>query len=233
MNNCLSSNPHVISVHSFEDLIQVPFVADVNAACLVRSMKGDFHEVVANLTHLKQNINVIEIDDLLKLPLCEDGKLAVQQIISDFNSLSDFGADPVLNLIRHYEQDVDNPGFPTDVYSWHVDRAPFVSSTFLCTYYGPASEIIPNAHVEQKILVPDIRIELRKLFGGNDTDFDAFLEENFYDLHYRAISDAQITNLGNGHLWRLACDSPDSACLPCVHRAPLEKKGEVRLMMIC
>jgi len=220
-------------VSSFHELVDFPFQGVVNSACWHRTLNGNFSEIVSLLDSHQQNINVIEIDELLKLPLSEDGKLAVQQIVSDFNSLSDFGADPVLNLIRHYEQDVDNPPFPTDVYSWHVDRAPFVSSTFLCTYYGPASEIIPNAHVEQKILVPDIRIELRKLFGGNDTDFDAFLEENFYDLHYRAISDAQITNLGNGHLWRLACDSPDSACLPCVHRAPLEKKGEVRLMMIC
>lgn len=220
-------------VSSFRELVELPFQGNVNSACWHRTLNGNFSEIVSLLDSHQQNINVIEIDDLIKLPLSEDGKLAVHQIVSDFNSLSDFGADPVLNLIRHYEQDIDNPGFPTDVYSWHVDRAPFASSTFLCTYYGPASEIIPNAHVEQKILVPDIRIKLRKLFGGNDADFDSFLEENFYDLHYRAISDAQITNLGNGHLWRLACDAPDSACLPCIHRAPLEKEGEIRLMMIC
>jgi len=57
--------------------------------------------------------------------------------------------------------------------------------------------------------------------------------EHFFDLHYQAKPNTQPTNLGIGHLWRLAVDHPESQVLPCVHRAPKEKKGESRLLLIC
>ena len=133
----------------------------------------------------------------------------------------------------NYERD-DFPLFPTDVYSFHVDRSPVPTDTFLCTYYGAASDILPNAQAVQKILVPEIRAELKKLYQGNeDAGFEAFLSEYFFDLHYQAKPKAQPINLGLGNLWRLAVDNPQSKVIPCVHRAPKEKTGERRLLLIC
>jgi hypothetical protein len=36
-----------------------------------------------------------------------------------------------------------------------------------------------------------------------------------------------------GHLWKLAIDHPESPVLPFVHRAPKEKIGQNRLLLIC
>ena len=87
--------------------------------------------------------------------------------------------------------------------------------------------------MKQKILIPEIRAELSKLYAGEPEGFEAFLSEYFFDLHYQAQSDAVPINLGLGHLWRLAIDHPQSKVLPYVHRAPKEKNGETRLMIIC
>ena len=74
-----------------------------------------------------------------------------------------FGASPILNVIKNYERDDSYPFFPTDVYSFHVDRSPIPIDTFLCTYHGTSSEVIPNTQAKQKILIPEIRDELKKL----------------------------------------------------------------------
>ena len=83
------------------------------------------------------------------------------------------------------------------------------------------------------MLVPQIRDELKKLYGGPDEGFETFLAENFFDLHYRAKPSALPISLGRGNLWRLAVDYPESKALPCIHCAPREKTGEPRLLMIC
>jgi hypothetical protein len=105
-------------------------------------------------------------------------------------------------------------------------------ATFLCTYYGAPSQIVANSEVEQKIMVPEIRAELRKLYGGKEENFATYLTEHFFDLHYRARPNAQIVNCGVGHLWRLAVEHPESKVPPCIHRAPAEN-GEPRLLLIC
>jgi hypothetical protein len=92
------------------------------------------------------------------------------------------GASPILNLIRCYERDESFPFFPTDVYSFHVDRSPVPTDTYLCTYYGESSEILPNAQAEQKVLLPEIRDALKKLYGGTEEGFESFLNEHFFDL---------------------------------------------------
>ncbi|MCP4883313.1 MAG: hypothetical protein GY908_05945, partial [Flavobacteriales bacterium] len=168
-----------------------------------------------------------------ELNLSEEGQIARNILIKDLKALKDYGAEPILNLIKCYNRDEVFPFFPTDVYSFHVDRSPISVDTFLCTYHGDPSEIVANSKAKQKILIPEIRDKLRKLYDGPEDGFDSFLEEHFFDLHYQAEPGSIFTNLGNGHLWRLAIDHPDRQVSPCVHRAPKEKSGEKRLMIIC
>ena len=204
----------------------------MNAVCWSRDLVGDFKEIVDQL-ELKDNITEIYTEDLLALHLSEQGIFARDIILKDMQLLSDFGASPSLNLLKHYERDDELDFIATDVYSYHVDRSPIETDTFLCTYYGPASDILPNAQVEQKILIPEIRDKLKRLYDGPDAEFEQFLEEYFFDLHYQPKPDAQPINLGVGHLWRLAVDHPTQQALPCVHRAPVENEGEYRLLLIC
>ncbi|MEI9956237.1 MAG: DUF1826 domain-containing protein [Ferruginibacter sp.] len=196
------------------------------------TLAGDFAEIV-NKVSLKENITVLDQSALNTLQLSEEGQLARETLLNDLKLLTAHGASPGLNLIRCYDRDDAFPFFPTDVYSFHVDRSPVPTDTFLCTYYGEPSEILPNAQAEQKVLVPEIRDELKKLYSGAAAGFESFLSEHFFDLHYRAKPAACPVSLGTGHLWRLAIDHPGSEVLPCVHRAPTEKAGQPRLLMIC
>ncbi|MGZ4091155.1 MAG: hypothetical protein ACXVNO_10580 [Bacteroidia bacterium] len=218
-------------VNSFQKLVSTPFQGEVNAICWNRQLKGNFSEIIAK-TETNQNITDLHPEELLKLQLSEQGQLAREILINDLRLLKDLGASPVLNIISYYDRD-ETSFFPTDVYSFHVDRSPVPVDTFLCTYYGAPSEILPNVQAEQKVLVPEIRNELRKLYDGPDDGFESFLTEHFFDLHYRAKPGAQPINLGLGNLWRLATDHPGSNVPPCVHRAPKEKAGEKRLLLIC
>ena len=85
----------------------------------------------------------------------------------------------------------------------------------------------------KKCSFPEIRQELKKLYDGPTEGFEGFLTEYFFDLHYHAQPNANLINLGQGHLWKLAVDHPESQVLPCLHRAPKEKSGEPRLLLIC
>lgn len=163
----------------------------------------------------------------------EEGEKAKAIILQDWKLLEEEGAMPVLNIIKKYERDDEHPFFPTDVYSFHVDSSPIPSSTILCTYFGDASELIPNSQALQKIKIPEIRQKLRSLYKGKDSGFEQFLSEHFYNLHYQALPDAQPINFGIGNLWRIAIEHPGSNTLPCVHRAPFELSGQKRLLMIC
>jgi hypothetical protein len=232
MKDLPNAEHQIRCVTNFEELVSMPFYGDVNAICWTRNLTGDFGEIVEKIK-LNENIAVLGEEELLALDLSEQGQIARETLLNDLKLLADYGASPTLNLIRCYDRDDAYPLFPTDVYSWHVDRSPIPTATFLCTYHGEASEILPNAQAEQKVLVPEIRAELQKLYGGSDEGFESFLSENFFDLHYRAKPTAQPINLGLGNLWRLAVDHPESNVLPCIHRAPKEKTGETRLLMIC
>lgn len=219
-------------VTNFQDLVSTPFRDEMNALCWSRQLIGDFSEIVNKIQH-KENIAIITEEDLLKLQLSEQGQLAREIILNDMKLLKEHGASPNLNLIKYYERDNMYPFFPTDVYSFHVDRSPVPTDTFLCTYFGESSDILPNSEAEQKVLIPEIRSELKKLHHGTDEEFESFLSEHFFDLHYQAKAKSIPISLGQGNLWRLAVDYPESPALPCIHRAPKEKPGEKRLLMIC
>jgi hypothetical protein len=219
-------------VSNFQDLVSTPFQGDINAICWTRSLSGDFAEIVRKLVP-KENMCELELEDLLALALSDEGKLARDILIQDMKLLETHGASPILNIIKCYEREGGETFFSTDVYSFHVDRSPVPADTFLCTYYGATSDILANADAEQKVFVPEIREGLKKIFDGSAEAFESFLVEHFFDLHYRAKTNAVPINLGVGQLWRLAVDHPESTVLPCIHRAPKEKDGELRLLLIC
>jgi len=232
MTHLFPSEKQVHTVTNFEDLVATPFREQMNAIGWTRKLTGDFAEIVDKVV-LDGNITVVEQTELLALQLSEQGQLAREILLNDWKLLTAHGASPSLNVIQYYDRDDTYPFFPTDVYSFHVDRSPIPTDTFLCTYHGAPSEILPNAQARQKALIPEIRAELKKLYGGADAGFEAFLAEYFFDLHYQAEPDAHPINLGLGNLWRLAVDHPESQVPPCVHRAPREKSGEHRLLLIC
>jgi len=232
MSNTFSDSGQIGVVSTFSELIQTNFKGEKNALCWYRNVDGDFSEIVGQL-RIKENITEVHPEDLITLQLSEKGNLAREIILNDLQLLADFGASPSLNLLKCYERDDEFDFISTDVYSFHVDRSPIATDTFLCTYHGAASDIIPNSQAEQKILIPEIRAKLKELHNGTEEEFENFLKENYFDLHYQVHEDAKPVNLGLGHLWRLAVDHPKQQVLPCIHRAPLENEGEYRLLLIC
>ncbi len=232
MSTTFLDNDQIGTVATFSELVQTEFKGKQNALCWYRNLEGDFKEIVRQL-QLKEDITEVSPEDLLALQLSEMGKKARAIILEDLRVLTDFGASPSLNLLKCYERDDAFDFIATDVYSYHVDRSPIATDTFLCTYHGAASDIIANDQAEQKILIPEIRNKLKALHQGPEEEFESFLKEYFFDLHYQAKPFAQAVNLGVGHLWRLAVDHPKQQVLPCIHRAPIENDGEYRLLLIC
>ena len=228
----INAENQIQRVTTFKELVHVPFEGNINALCWERIVEGDFSEIAGKIKPI-ENITSIEPDELQTLALSKQGNLARQTILADWELLKAHGAQPTLNLIKYYDRDATHPFLPTDVYSFHVDRSPVPTDTFLCTYLGQASEILPNAQAEQKVLIPAIRNQLKKLYTGPDEGFEAYLSEHFFDLHYQPKPNAQAINLGLGHIWRLAVDYPGSKVKACVHRAPQEKEGQCRLLLIC
>lgn len=232
MSNTFSSSSQIGIVSTFSELVHADFKGEINALCWYRNLDGDFNEIVTKL-RLKENITEVFPEDLLALQLSEKGSTAREIILNDLQLLTDFGASPSLNLLKCYERDDEFDFISTDVYSFHVDRSPIATDTFLCTYHGAASDIVSNSQAEQKILIPEIRAKLKEIHDGPEEEFEEFLKENYFDLHYQLNTDAEPINLGLMHLWRLAVDHPKQQVLPCIHRAPVENDGEYRLLLIC
>lgn len=227
-----SFDEQIMVVHTYEDLVSTPFRGKMNAICWTRKLAGDFAEIVDQVP-LNENMKVVEAEELLSLNLSKQGQLAREVILTDLRLLQAHGAAPILNLIESYERDDVYPFFPTDVYSFHVDQSPIPADTFLCTYYGQSSEILPNAQAQQKVLIPELRDELKKYYHGTDEGFEHFLNEHCFDLHFEAKPNASPIRLGIGELWKLAIEHPERQSLPCIHRAPKERPGQKRLMLIC
>ncbi|UQB69726.1 DUF1826 domain-containing protein [Epilithonimonas zeae] len=232
MSKTFSNHHQIKTVSTFKELVETEFQGNNNAICWQRNLVGDFGEIVSKL-ELKDNITEVSIEDLENLTLSDNAQLAREIIINDMQLLTDFGASPSLNLLKNYERDDEFNFISTDVYSYHVDRSPIATSTFLCTYFGTASDILPNNQAIQKILVPEIREKLKELHDGKEEDFEAFLKEYYFDLHYQPKANAHPINIGLGNLWRLSVDHPEQTVPPCVHRAPVENEDEYRLLLIC
>jgi hypothetical protein len=232
MSHKFSAHKQIGIAATFSQLISTDFEGETNALCWYRNLEGDFKEIVSKL-QLKENVTEVTPNDLLALQLSEQGNNAREIILIDWQLLTDFGAAPVLNLLKCYERDDAFDFIATDVYSYHVDRSPIATDTFLCTYHGSASESIANEEAVPKMLIPEIRAQLKALHDGPAAEFEDFLKEHYFDLHYEAQPNTTPVNLGVGHLWRLAVDHPTQQVLPCIHRAPIERDGEYRLLLIC
>lgn len=220
----------ILQIDGIQDLIAKDFNGRINAMCWQRELKGDFLEIVKKI-EATGNLLTLKEKQIIELDLSMQGQLARKVILEDIRVLKEHGAEPTLNLIKYYDK--DDSFFPTDVYSFHVDHSPVPTSTFLCTYYGASSDILPNKQAIQKVCIPEIRAKLRALYDGAESGFNDFLKAYYFDLHYDAKENAEIINLGNGNMWKLAVDHPKSKVLPCIHRAPKEKKDESRLLLIC
>lgn len=204
----------------------------VNALCWERTQRGDFAAVAAALVRGDEMIVKLDEARLRGLALDEAGRVAAGVMLEDFSRLRERGLEPELNAIWDYPR--DEGMVPTDVFSWHVDSATVPAATWLCTYFGAASEGLPNAEAVRRVDVPGTRAALRREFGGGEgAEFEAWLSENCYDLHYAALPGARPWAFGIGHLWRIAAQYEGAPVLPCIHRAPTTVPGAgPRLLLI-
>lgn len=228
-----SDHPRIKRVHSFEELVTTRFADGVNALCWQRELPADFGEVVAAIG-ASEGITSLDEPTLQALAVSADGRAAIDFLVEDLRLLRDQGLSPVLDCIQGYPRD-DEPGpVPTDVYSFHADSATVEADTYLCTYYGAASEGLRNEDAQQRVAIPATRFALLKEFGGADNEaFREYLKDNCYDLHYATRPEARPFSFGVGNLWRIAIDYPGSPVPPCIHRAPETVSGQPpRLLLI-
>jgi hypothetical protein len=233
MSPHLEAEGRVRCVKSFEALLAARFDDGINAFCWERSLPGDFAEAVENLG-AGEGILALDEAHLARLPVDAAGRAAIEILLEDQRLLRAHDREPVLNCIYGYPRD-DQPGpVRTDVFSFHVDRAPVEADTWLCTYHGAPSEGLQHGEAQRRVDIPATRAELLALFGGDDGhDFREWLSEHCYDLHYAALPGARPFSFGVGNLWRIAVQWPGSLVPPCVHRAPDPLPGESpRLLLI-
>jgi len=221
-------------VGGYAELLATPFAGGVNALCWERTLPGDYAEV-ARLLGNGGGEAITELDeDLLQaLPVSPGGRLAIDSMLADLRWLQDHDLDASLNCIHGYPRDDEAEVVCTDVFSYHADRAPVVASTWLCTYFGPPSEGLPNEDARRRVDLPETRAALLREFGGaDDAGFAEYLSEACYDLHYAPAEGARPYGFGVGNLWRIAVEHPECPVPPCVHRAPETAPGQKRLLLI-
>lgn len=227
-------SPRIRRVGSFAELLATPFADGVNALCWERTLPGDYAEVVGLLGHGDgEAITELDEERLLALPVGPAGRVAVDCMLADLRRLREHDLDPALNCIHGYPRDEEAGVVATDVFSYHADRAPVAAATWLCTYFGPPSEGLPNEDACRRIDLPETRAALLREFGGaDDAGFATYLSEACYDLHYAPAKGARPYGFGVGSLWRIAVQHPDCPVPPCVHRAPATAPGQRRLLLI-
>ena len=227
-------NPNRVGfVKSFDELTQTPFSGDINALCWPRALPGDFQDVLDRL-QADAGVTTIEDAELRALKLSPAGALARDILLADRALLRGQDLDPSLDCITGYARDAADGPVATDVYSFHVDRAPVQTDTYLCTYVGRSSEGLANECAVRRVDVPQTRVQLLKNYGGADDErFIAYLSEQCFDLHYQPRPGAVPYSFGQGNLWRIAIAYPGAPVPPCIHRAPLTPPGSpARLLLI-
>ena len=221
-----SKYPRLRRVNSFQELVATRFAHGVNALCWERTLEGDFGEVVERLGP-GEAVTTVDEARLTALPVSAAGRVAIAQLLADLRRLREHHLDPALNCIHGYPRDATPGPVATDVFSYHADSATVETDTWLCTYYGPASEGLRNDEARRRVDAPATRAELLRRFGGEDDEsFRAHLSERCYDLHYEPLGAAQPFAFGPGHLWRIAVAWPGSPVPPCIHRAPETCPGQ-------
>lgn len=226
-------NPRIKVVAGFEELVTTPMRDGINALCWPRTLPGDFGEIVQKLG-VGKGITSIDEERLMALELSEEGRVAREILLQDLELLRARELQPSLDCINGYVNEIESELLRTDVQSWHVDSATVEADTYLCTYFGAASERLCNEEAARRVDVPELRAELLQLYGGgDDVGFREFLNENYLDLHYKPLPLALPFSFGLGHLWRIATEYPGSPVPPCIHRAPATKPGQPpRLLLI-
>lgn len=225
--------PRIRVVGSFEELVMTPMSDGVNALCWPRELRGNFGEIVEKLA-VERGITSIDEARLRELDLSGAGQVAREVLLQDQELLRERGLQPSLDCINGYVNEIESELLRTDVQSWHADSATVEADTYLCTYFGAASEGLPNEEVVRRVDVPEFRAELLRLYGGRDDEgFCEFLNEHYLDLHYATKPHARPFSFGLGHLWRIAIEYPGCPVPPCVHRAPATLPGQPpRLLLI-
>lgn len=224
---------YVRYVANFEELVAAPMEGKVNAICWSRSLKGDYDAIMASIGELDE-ITGLEEDDLDSLNLSESGGMARRQLIEDLRLLRGAGLQPSLDCIPAYPRSEAEGAIPVDVYDFHADSATVLTDTYLCSYTVACSEGIRNEETIRYVDIPEIRAKVLQEYGGeDDSGFAAYLSQKFYDLHYTLREGAKPYSFGLGNMWRISTQCPGSPVLPCIHRAPTTKTGEVaRLLLI-
>lgn len=220
-------------VPSFEELVEAPFEGGINALAWARPLTGDFAEIVGKL-HSAESVQILSPTRLESLELTEAGRIARDHLLQDLARLQALGCDPQLNCIRGYPRDTAGLGIATDVYSFHVDSAPCPTDTWLCTYHGEPSQILPNHEALRCVEDAATRAQLLKVWGGRDDEaFAEFLAEHAYDLHFTPKAGSRPVSMGLFHLWRISVQYPGSPVPACIHRAPEDgPDSRARLLLI-
>ena len=227
-----AGQPRVRLVRNFEELRTTRFADGVNALCWERTLPGDYAEVFAMLGP-GEGIVALEDERIRALELSPAGKVAAEAMLADQQLLRDHDLAPSLNCVYDCVRATNAGTVPTDVTSFHVDSAPVEVDTWLCTYHGACSEGLRNEDALLKVTIPEVRAALLKEYrGADDAGFAEFLHEHSYDSHYATKPGAKPYPFGTFTLWRIATRWPGSPVPPCIHRAPENKPGSPRLLLI-
>ncbi len=223
-------------VGSFDELVDSSFGPRVNAICWPRRLAGDFDALAACFSGEGDIVSINRQRlDALRGQLGAGGLTAIDEVLEDQRLLAERGLLPSLECVARYPRDDPSSPVPTDVYSFHADRATVAADTYLCSYNGLSTQALRNEEAVRRMDIPDVRAALESLYRqeGAEEDFEAYLRDHCFDLHYAPLPRAVPFSFGAGNLWRIAIEYPGCPVLPCLHRAPVEAAGQPpRLLLI-